>query len=322
MYHVRKGFAFSVVLSFIYLWLIIVLTGDVTATWQASIRVFIFVGIAGVITFLSAKRKQVEEELRQHRANLEKVVLERTAELRRNEEELLRRQQQLRVLASELVLAEERERRRIATGLHDHACQTLVLSKMKLQRVQRSLPAEIRSSIVDVSNSLDGTIESVREMTFDLSSPALYRFGLEVALKELLQDKLKAQPDLRYHFRDDGVPKPAAEDVRIALFQSVRELLTNVIKHARAHEVALDISRCQDSIKIMVTDDGVGFDAANVLAAPSRSRGFGLFSIRERLDLIGGAFYVESQSGQGSQFTLVAPMEMQGPITKETCHAD
>ena len=146
----------------------------------------------------------------------------------------------------------------------------------------------------------------------------MYRFGLEVALKELLKDKLKAEHDIRTVFRDDQASKPLAEDVRVVLFQSVRELLINVLKHARAHEVILDISRLEDSIRITVADDGVGFDAASVLAAPSRGRGFGLFNIRERLDFIGGTLDVDSRPGRGSRFTLVAPVETQKNTDKET----
>ncbi len=238
-------------------------------------------------------------------------------ERKQAERERLDYQRRLRSLASELSLAEERERRRIATGLHDHACQTLVLSKMKLQRLQTSLPSGGVDAITDVCNTLDKTIESVREMTFDLSSPALYRFGLEAALKELLTDKLKAEHGIRTVFRDDHAPKPLTEDVRIVLFQSVRELLINVIKHARAHEVILDISRLEDSIRITVADDGVGFDVGNVLAAPSRSRGFGLFNIKERLDFLGGTLDIDSRPGRGSRFTLVVPLEMQGHMAKE-----
>jgi signal transduction histidine kinase len=225
-------------------------------------------------------------------------------------------------LASELSLVEERERHRIAMGLHDHACQTLVLSKMRLQQLQESLPAGRSGEITGICSTLDRTIESIREMIFDLSSPTLYKFGLEAALEELLEDKLKAEHGMHCTFRDDGAPKPLAEDVRILLFQSVRELLINAIKHAQAHKVTLDIARCNDSIRIAVADDGVGFNADEVLAAPSRHRGFGLFNIKERLHYIGGALEMESRSGQGSRFTLTARLETRTPAAKETHDGD
>jgi signal transduction histidine kinase len=241
-------------------------------------------------------------------------------QLERDIAERLDYQRRLRSLASELSLAEERERRRIAAGLHDHACQTLVMSKMKLQQLQASLPPGDRERVEDILSMLDQTIESVREMTFDLSSPTLYRFGLEAALQELLKDKLRPEHHIHCVFRDDATPKPLAEDVRVVLFQAVRELLVNMVKHARAHEVALDISRFHDSITITVADDGVGFDPASLLAAPSKAGGFGLFNIRERLDFIGGTLDVNAEPGRGSRFTLTAPLETREDADKETHH--
>jgi len=231
------------------------------------------------------------------------------SERRRAERERLDYQRKLRSLASELSLAEERERRRIATGLHDHACQALVLSKMRLQAMQIAATERGSTEITDVCDTLDETIQSIRGQIFDLSSPTLYKFGLEAALAELLEDKVEAQHGIHCSFRDDDAPKPLAEDVRVLLFQSVRELLINTIKHAQANEVTLGIARSNDCVRITVADDGVGFDVEDVLSTPSRSRGFGLFNIKERLDYIGGTLDIRSRPGEGSRFTLVAGLQ-------------
>ena len=231
---------------------------------------------------------------------------------------LMAYQRRLRSLASELSLAEERERRRIAAGLHDYACQNLVLSKMQLQGLREPLPTAGTDEIADVCSTLDRTLESVRALVFDLSSPTLYKFGLESALEELLEDKVKAQHGLKYTFRDDGAAKPLAEDVRILLFQSVRELLINTIKHAQAHAVTVDIARHDGSIRITVADDGVGFDVIDVLTDPSRSHGFGLFHIKERLDFIGGRLDIASQPGEGSRIALMAHLETATSVVAET----
>jgi signal transduction histidine kinase len=212
-------------------------------------------------------------------------------------------------LASELSLVEERERRRIAGGLHDYVCQNLVLSKIKLQGLSESSARAGAEEIAHVCDTLDQTIEQVRELTFDLSTPTLYKFGLEAALKELLEEKLQAQHGIDCTFHDDGVAKPLAEDVRVLLFQSVRELTVNIIKHAQAHAVTVNIARLNGSVQITVTDDGIGFDVTDVLENPSGGRGFGLFNIKERLDFIGGSLAVDSQRGRGSRFTLRAHLE-------------
>lgn len=240
-----------------------------------------------------------------------------TTERKEAEQRLLAYQAKLKSLASELSLAEERERRRIAGDLHDHACQSLALSKMRLQAVlNAALPAD-EQTLRQICDSLNQTIEDVRELTFDLSSPTLYKFGLEAALEELLKDKLKAGHGIRYRFSDDRRPKPLTPDVRVLLFQSVRELLINVIKHAHADEVHLDIRREADSIRIAVGDDGVGFDVARTLSAPSGSRGVGLFNIRERLDYVGGQLEIDSRPGCGSRFTLTAPLETEVHVAEE-----
>jgi PAS domain S-box-containing protein len=233
------------------------------------------------------------------------------------EDRLLAYQAKLRSLASELSLAEERERRRIAGDLHDQTCQSLALSKMKLQAIlEHVVPADERT-LHQICDSLNETIEGVRELTFDLSSPTLYKFGLEAALEELLQDKLKAEHDIRCHFSDDGHPKPLKLDVRVLLFKSVRELLINIIKHAHAGKVSLDVKRENQSIRITLADDGVGFDLEMLHKAPSRSRSVGLFNIQERLDYIGGELKMYSQPGGGSRFTLIAPLETGTHVAKE-----
>ena len=242
------------------------------------------------------------EQLKDRATKLEREIAERV----RAEEALLVHQGRLRSLASELSLAEERERRRIAAGLHDHACQTLALSKMRIQELGDLLAPEQLDEVIGICGTLDETIGNVRDLIFDLSSPTLYKFGLEAALEELLEDKLQTEHGIHCTFCDDGAAKPLAEDVRILLFQSVRELLINVVKHAQAQEVSLDIVRHDDSVRITIRDDGVGFDVDEVLSTSSRSRGFGLFNVAERLDYIGGSLDMHSQLGQGSRFTLVA----------------
>lgn len=237
------------------------------------------------------------------------VLFEDITERRRAEEELRTHREQLRVLASELVLAEERERRRLAMSLHDHTCQSLVLAKMKLDELLASASLAHAAALHGIGSVLSDTIASVRELTFGLSSPTLYKFGLEAALEELIEDKLGTEQNMPYDFLDDGEPKPLSEDAQVLLFRSVREVLINILKHARAHKVTLDIRREGGSIRIAVTDDGVGFDTDEVLSLPTRHHGFGLFSIRERLDCIGGALEIDSRRGAGSRFILVAPLK-------------
>lgn len=236
------------------------------------------------------------------------------------EHERLDYEAKLRSLASELALAEERERRRIAADLHDHACQSLALSKMKLQALLKGIAPVHAEALQSICAILGETLESVRELTFDLSSPTLYKIGLEAALEELLRDKLRGEHNIMYHFSDDGKHKPLSQDVLVLLFQCVRELLINAIKHAQAHEVILDIRRDNDLIAIVVSDDGIGFDVNEVRLSPPERRSVGLFNVRERLDHVGGRLDMDSCPGQGSRFTLVAPLKANMHVAKESDH--
>ena len=230
-------------------------------------------------------------------------------ERKKGEEKLLEYQEQLRLLSSELALAEERQRRRIATDLHDHISQALALSVMRLQTLRESAGSVDAQQLDEICETISHTIEDVSCLTFGLSSPTLYKFGLEAAVAELLDDQLRRRHGIACEFSDDREPKPLDDDIRVVLFQSVRELLINIIKHAQAHKVLVAIQRDGDSIRITISDDGVGFDVEQVGPSTRQSGGFGLFNIRERLDYIGGSLEIQSEAGSGSWFTLIAPLK-------------
>jgi len=231
-------------------------------------------------------------------------------ERKKAEEKLLDYQRQLKSLASELSLTEERERHRIATELHDRIGQALVISKLKLGLLRQSVSSGTIASIVDeVCSSLDRNIQAVRSLTFDLSSPILHEIGLEAAVGDLLTEQIEEKHNIESELVDDGKPKPLDDDVRILLFRGVQELLVNVVKHANAHKVKVSMLRADGNIHIIVEDDGIGFGATDVATISTETGGFGLFSIRERLEQVGGRFVIESGSNCGAKITMVAPLK-------------
>jgi signal transduction histidine kinase len=226
-------------------------------------------------------------------------------------------QERLRSLASQLSLVEERERRRLATALHDRIAQTLALSKMKLGALQEPVSStDLAQSLDEIYRLIEQTIQDTRSLIFEISSPILYHFGLEAAV-EWLTEQTQKQHGIPSEFRDDRQPKPLDEDVRILLFQAVRELLVNVAKHAQAQSVKVAIRRDGSDIQIIVEDDGVGFDAFPIGSHWSEIKGFGLFSIRERLDHLGGQLKIKSEPGHGTQVTLVAPLKREETSEEE-----
>jgi PAS domain S-box-containing protein len=218
-------------------------------------------------------------------------------------------QENLRTLATELALAEERERRRIATGLHDHISQTLALSKLKLGLLGQACEQSAGPLVSEVSGLLDQVIGYTRTLTFELSPPILSELGLEAAL-----EWLASQTDDRYGFtcalEDDGADKPLAEDMRGLLYESVRELLANVAKHAQARHATLRLAREGGLVRLEVEDDGRGFDPARATDSAVHSESFGLFNIRERLEFQGGSIEIDSTLGQGTRITLRAPLSL------------
>jgi PAS domain S-box-containing protein len=218
-------------------------------------------------------------------------------------------QERLRSLASQLSLTEERERRRIALALHDRIGQTLALCKIKLGALRESASStDLVGPLDEIHKLIEGIIRDTRSLTFELSSPILYELGLEAAV-EWLAEQIQDQHGILSNFEDDRQPKPLDDDVRVLLFQAVRELLVNVVKHAQARNVKVSMRRDGSDMRLTVEDDGVGFYAVPIGSRWSRSEGFGLFSIRERLDYLGGHLEVESESGHGTRATLVAPLK-------------
>jgi PAS domain S-box-containing protein len=231
---------------------------------------------------------------------------------RRAEEKLLSYQKGLRKLASQLTLAEERERRRIAGELHDQVSQSLAFAKIKLDALRAGATSKKPDEVLsEVGESLDKVIGDMRSLMFDLSCPVLYELGFEAAVAEWLEEQVEKEHGIKTEFEDDGEMKPLTDDVRVLLFRDVRELLINAVKHAHADKIKVSIRRVGEQIEVRVEDDGVGFDPAEATAMATRRSQLGLFSIRERLEEFGGRIEIESAPGRGCRVTIRAPLMRQ-----------
>jgi PAS domain S-box-containing protein len=224
-------------------------------------------------------------------------------------QEVLNNQAQLKSLTSELVLAEERERNRIAVHLHDEVSQSLAYSKMKLQMVSAALDNQApKNDITEVCDTLSRVMHEVHSLTFELSTPVLTELGLEKAISHWLQKQVEQKHGIATKFTDDGQTKFLEEDIQAMLFRSVRELLVNVVKHSQAKCVEASVFREEDQIVIHLEDDGIGF-APDKVVIDKDVGGFGLFSIRERLSHMGGSLEIDSSPGQGCRSILYAPLQ-------------
>jgi len=238
------------------------------------------------------------------------VVFDNISERKKDEENIHWHQRRLRFLAAELGLAEDRERRRIASDLHDEVAQTLAAVKLKLQAVEEEVQSsgDVAKWVNEIRSMIEKTIENTRSLVFDLSPPVLHELGLEPAVQWIIE-KIRLERGLAITFEDDGQSKPVAEDMRTVLFRAIRELLMNITKHAGTEKAKIRLARKGSDIQVQVEDNGRGFDWAEVLSRKDLTGGFGLFNIRERLDYFGGKLQVESEPGHGTRVTLVAPLK-------------
>ncbi len=233
-------------------------------------------------------------------------------ERKQAEQKLLDYQRQLKSLASQLMLTEESERHRIATELHSTIGQSLIISKIKLDKLRASEPSgDIARMLDEICESLSQTIEESRSLIFDLSSPILYELGFGAAVAEWLSAQVQKKHGIAAEFKADKQPKPLEDDIRVLLFRSVRELLINVVKHAQAKKVKVSIRKVGSEMRVSVEDDGWGFDPKKAAATAVRKGGFGLFSIRERLEQLGGHLEIESAPGCGTKATLIALLKQE-----------
>ena len=261
----------------------------------------------GQIIDLEVHGRSVSHQGREMRMTAVRDITER----KRAETKLLEYQRQLKSLTSQLTLAEEQEKRRLAEQLHDNVGQCLAFCKMKLQLTLKSVPEQTTVDELDtVCEMLTQAMDHIKNVTYGLRSPVLKELGFEKAVSVWLQDDIERQHDVKTEFILDGQASPMDENLKTILFRSVRELVTNSIKHAKPDNIRVYVDRQKGDFSVCVEDDGHGFDPE---ATESGSQsGFGLFSIRERLDYWGGCLNLTTSPGHGCKAVIKVPLHQKG----------
>ncbi len=225
------------------------------------------------------------------------------------ERKLLVYQSRLKSLASELALVEEKEKHRIAVQMREKSAQNLITSKVKLEMLSKSTSSEeFRKIVDDVCQMLSATTRDLQSLSLEINSPALYELGFEKGVDCLVEEQIDSKSAIKSKFEDDGQVKPLSDDVKILLFRSVRELLSNVIEHSHAQNVKVSIRKLGSQIKVRIEDDGVGFSPSEIAQRKGKQQGFGHFSIGERLRELGGYLEIDSKPKQGCRVTMTAPL--------------
>jgi PAS domain S-box-containing protein len=226
------------------------------------------------------------------------------------EQELLEKRRRLSDMALELSMAEERERRSIATNLHDTIGQDLALTRINLGVFAKAALSDKETKLLDNTREIiNQAIKKVRHLTHLISPPILESAGLETALK-WLGIQMETDYGLQVLFKDDLSEKTVSKAIQTELYFAARELLINVAKHAKTRTARISVSRESDSIVIKIEDDGIGFDHCSIDANHAGERGFGLFNIQRRIIYLGGMFDIISAPGGGTCVTIGMPIKL------------
>jgi len=217
-------------------------------------------------------------------------------------------QKDLRALSVQLTSTEERERRQFASFLHDRIGQLLVFLKIKMEIFAQSYKLnesdKVVGELIDIINQL---IANTRSLIYEMSPTILYQLGLSAALESIVE-QMNTFAGTAFTFQDDGSAKPLDNNSSIFLYRAVYELLVNIVKHAKAQTAHVSFKKYKNHACISVQDDGTGFNATKRQAAKKAGAGYGLFSISERLEQLGGSIHIRSKPGHGVRVDLSVPL--------------
>jgi len=230
---------------------------------------------------------------------------------KRAERDLRDSEHKLRLLTSQLLTAQERERKRISMELHDELGQSLNVLKLQMRAIERNLgqdPEKSREECEYLLPYVDEIIDNVRRLSRDLSPAILEDLGLVSALKYLF-DGFSQHYNLNYSMNTEELSDLFPAEAQIIIYRIFQELLTNISKHAHAGRVDIAIRLDEGQVTITVEDDGLGFEVTEALGRKAGDRGLGLAAMDERARMLGGALKIWSKTGKGTKVTLEVPLE-------------
>ena len=232
-------------------------------------------------------------------------------ERKRVEEALRKSESQLRYLSSQILRAQEIERRRISRELHEEFGQALPALKLQLKVIENKLREDqgaIRKDCENILRYIDQVVEGVRHLSQNLSPSVIEDFGISIILQRVVDEFIG-----RYHINVsldmDDINDLFLQDSKIIMYRILQEALSNVGRHAHAKNVSIVIKKGDGKVSLNINDDGKGFDVKQVLRKEASEKGWGLALMDERIRMLGGTLDVSSQEGKGTRITLTIPMK-------------
>jgi PAS domain S-box-containing protein len=281
-------------------------------------------GAVATLTDITA-RKRAEAALKAAHDKMEQRVKDRTAELRsmvaqlqeevthrlQTEESLRKSEGRLRHLSSRLLDAQEKERKRLAAELHDEVGHALLTIKLQLRDLERGLTPEQKKLAEDIEALqpfIDGVLDNVRRLYFDLSPGNLEDLKLTGALRQMLDEFAKNHPDIRWKVKLDNVDADFSLPTQTVIYRIVQEILTNIGKHAKPSRVSVRVKRNPAAALFTVEDNGCGFDTSRINSLDGPNRGLGLATMEERVRMQGGTLEIISRENQGTSIAFTLPL--------------
>lgn len=247
-----------------------------------------------------------------------KILVEGTimdiSEQKAIEERLRSARKKLRAMATELVMADERSRRHFASDIHDSVVQTLGAAKLRSELLKEHVGKEGIPLLNELQQFITESIAEARLIMSELSPPVLNELGFLPAV-EWLAEQVESKHGISIEFKKKDPLADVSHEIQVLLYQSIRELLMNVVKHAKARKAAITISNAASKVRVEVSDDGVGFKPMKLYR--DQQSGYGLFGIRERLKHFGGRMYIQSRPGKGARVVMFAPRGIEPPSFSE-----
>ncbi len=236
--------------------------------------------------------KRAEEVLIRHNELLDKKVELRTQELQR--------------LNEHLIFSEESQRSSLASDLHDGIAQSLAMSVSKIKDIKESNGDNALKDLSDIQGHLEQSIREIRMLIYQLCPPILKDFDIDIALGFLIeQSNEKYGLNITYanHIKED--PSSLVEASKITLYRATSECINNIVKHSNTTEGFIELFKKDKTVQVKIKDNGIGFDSNKI--GESQLRGFGIYSLSERLNNLGGELIVSSKPGKGTSVLIIIP---------------
>lgn len=221
-------------------------------------------------------------------------------------------EKQLRYLSSQIIAAQEIERKRISRELHDELGQALSLVKFKLRFIRKNLNEKqtlIKHECEETLEFIDQVIENVRRLSRDLSPTILDDLGLTAAIRWLINNLQSSHEDIQISSSFTHIDHFFPQDSHINIYRIIQEALTNIAEHAQANTVSIKIENLKKFVSFSIEDDGRGFNVKQALAKITIERGLGLASMEERVQMLGGVFNLSSEKNKGTLIQFHIPIK-------------